>query len=196
MKTLLSFIVALVLTGCASPHSDLLFKDKPLLSAQSGLVVASFGTRSSVQIYFRPVADPNGREQIMTTDGHSWAGGGRRDQEVVRSSSDGSRLLVGYSLKPGRYQITKASVSVVSAATYTAELKMPPNQEFEVFASGVSYVGSFQANIRTGTTVLGMTVPSKVSMSVRNEMPADLALLFRVRPELASMPTFSYASVQ
>jgi hypothetical protein len=42
------FLGVLLLTGCATPHSDLISRKEPLLDKDNGLVVASVGYDSSI----------------------------------------------------------------------------------------------------------------------------------------------------
>lgn len=196
----LSFVIAALaslLCGCASPHSDLLFRSKALLSPEVGLVLASIGpgphadsvarmyaTGSAVHIYFRSLDDSTAVERVITTDGHYWSNGGWKDKEVVRTSSTGDRLLLGYSIKPGRYVVTRAVTSIAGMVSYAAHPRLPSRQEFEVLPNSICYIGSYRLDVGLGKNIVGTAVPASAAISIRNELADDLALLHQVRPEL------------
>jgi hypothetical protein len=195
--------ILVALAGCAAPHSDLLYRDRKMLSQEKGLVVASLGYKTaadgrirgvvgstSLHVGYKALNDPSGQEYVLTTLAHMRAFGAWQDSEVVREGSGTKRVLVGYSLKPGRYVLTKQRVELYGFATWTATPRLAAPLEFEVKPNSITYVGAHEVETRSGENLLGMAVPANVTVRVLDEMEEDMSLLYRVRPELQGMPVF------
>lgn len=191
----------IVLAGCAAPHSDLLFKDKALVSGESGLILASLGTtvprdaaadpfvsQMAITVFYRPAGDANASEAALSTEANGFMNAGWKDTQVVRTTERARRLLVGYAIKPGRYEVTRIRVEIPGLVAYKVEFRPPGNSEFGVVPGQVTYLGAFEVENVVGTNVLGTRVPASARLAVHDEAAEDFAHLDRLRPELRGAP--------
>lgn len=197
---LLSALV-IALSGCAAPHSDLLFKDKALVSSQSGLLLASLGTalpgdaaadpflaQMAIIVFYRPVGDSNASEAALSTEANGFVNAGWNDAQVVRTTERARRLLVGYTIKPGRYEVTRVRAEIPGLVAYKIDLRPSGNSEFGVLPGQVTYLGAFEVENIVGTNMMGIRVPSTARLSVHDEAAEDFAHLDRLRPDLRGAP--------
>lgn len=196
------FAYALLLAGCATSHSDLVAKDGPLITENTGLVIASFGFDSSVQAVpamdFEAVPVNGGTQQQrrFTTLAHMQDFGAWHVEKAVRTSeTGGKRVLVGYALKPGAYEVSQVGVLFRGKfGVYHGGVRLPTVYRFDVVAGKAIYLGTFEASITTlpnaasalGIAALSDSVPITARVRILNEIEQDRKVLARLRPELSS----------
>lgn len=192
------------LVGCAAPHQDLISTDKKLVSTETGLVVATLGyilpderslairaRRAALVLYFRLADDPSAPELFIDTTGlHGRIDGGYKDwPTAVRTIGSQTRLLVGYSVKPGKYIITRQLVTLISIpGSYTATPPLAGPREFVVKPGEVTYLGAHIVETTGGKNLLGMTVPATAAVHVSDDFAGDREVLYALRPELKEAP--------
>ncbi len=196
------FTTVMALAGCAPLHSDLLHKDRPMMAPQSnsGMVIASLGYRNgqgainrylpttSLEVTVPSVSDPNAKPLRVTTTAYMRYYGAWGDQEVVRASADGKRVLVGYSIPAGHYRLGETTARLFGFAEWRVTVRASAAQQFTVEPGEIVYIGSHELDSSTGNNWLGMPIPAKAVVRVLDEFEEDKALLYRVRPELKSAP--------
>lgn len=190
------------LAGCAPLHSDLLHKNRPLIAPQSnsGMVIASLGYRNgqgainrylpttSLEVMIPSVSDPDAKPLRVTTTAYMRYYGAWGDQEVVRASANGKRVLVGYMIPAGHYRLGETTARLFGFAEWHVTVRASAAQQFTVEPGEIVYIGSHELDASTGNNWLGMPIPAKASVRVLDEFEDDRALLYRVRPELKSVP--------
>ncbi|MCT7317435.1 hypothetical protein N5I87_15615 [Ralstonia sp. CHL-2022] len=196
------FTTVMALAGCAPLHSDLLPKDRPMMAPQSnsGMVIASLGYRygqgainrylptTSLEVTVPSLSDPDAKPLLVTTNAYMRYYGAWGDQEVVRASANGKRVLVGYSIPAGHYRLGETTARLFGAAEWRVTVRASAAQQFTVEPGEIVYIGSHELDSSTGNNWLGMPVPAKAVVRVLDEFEDDKALLYRVRPELKSAP--------
>ena len=191
----------LLLAGCATSHSDLVAKDGPLINESTGLVIASFGSDSSVQgvpamdFEALPINGGTRQQRRFTTLAHMQDFGAWQVEKAVRSAETGQRVLVGYALKPGTYEVSQIGVLFRGKfGIYHGGVRLPFVYRFDVVAGEVLYLGTFEASVTTrpnaasalGIAALSDSVPVAARVRILNEIEQDRKILVRLRPELAS----------
>jgi hypothetical protein len=190
-----------MLTGCGIQHSDLLFKEKKLTSDTAGFVVMALGhktptdievdkmvKRVGLHIEFASATNTAGTKYQITTTAHNIDGGAWKDTAVVRTNPSGKRVLVGYSVPPGKYVLTGQSVYLWGNFNYGARPQLTQPLEFEVRPNSVTYLGVREVEIDGGKNILNMTVPGQVRVNALNEFKDDIELLYSNRPDLRNLP--------
>ncbi|WP_124460910.1 hypothetical protein [Variovorax sp. KBW07] len=195
------FVVALVcsmLAGCAAPHSDLLYKDRPMVSEKEGLIVASLGYRNSEErlvnnvmqrpaIHLAVQSKSGGTAQKIqvSTQAHMFAQGAWRDEDYVRPTDSGRRVLVGYKVPAGNYEVVEQRVELYGGSmTWSARPQRRTPLVFTVAPGQITYIGAHVLQTESGKNWLGMAVPAQARLDTLDEFDEDMGVLRRVRPEL------------
>jgi hypothetical protein len=192
--------ILVILTGCAAPHSDLLFKEKKLTSDNVGLVVMALGYKTpadsqmvkdikkvGLHINFESTTNSAGAKYQITTNAHYFETGAWDDAVVVRMNSGGKRVLVGYVIPHGKYVLTEQSVSLWGRLDWTARPPLARPREFEVRPNSVTYLGVREVDVESEKNRWGVTLPVGVRINALNEFEDDIELLYRNRPDLRNV---------
>jgi hypothetical protein len=187
-----------MLAGCAAPHSDLLYKDRPMVSEKDGLIVASLGYRNAEErmvnnLMQRPAihldvqskSGGTGQKVFVTTQAHMFVHGAWRDDDVVRRTASGGRVLVGYKVPAGDYEIVGRRVELhAGSMSWSARPQLRTPLAFTVAPGQVTYIGAHVLQTESGKNWLGMAVPAQARLEVLDEFDEDIGVLHRIRPEL------------
>jgi hypothetical protein len=166
-------------------------RDKRLFDlSRSGVAFMSLGgsagkcVTGTFSIFFRPVraGTPEMRFHAVTSNlfGVSNA--------VIRAPQSCVEV-VGMSLPPGTYQITRATWSAdLGTMQQSLQSDRFASTRFTVRAGEVAYLGSFQMVFRYTQSALGKPVLAGGEYGVTDELNRDLKKLAEVRPDLAGLP--------
>lgn len=192
------FTISLVtlLSACATKLSMLPLKDQPLIGDGDGLVLASLGYQtndaknmkyylqtSNISLTIVPSSDADAKK-FFVTNFSGWS-----NNDVVRRSSERARVLVGYRVKAGDYEIVEQYAKLASdIQNRNIMQKIIPPRKFSVIAGQITYLGAYEFQVTTGTNLFGTTVPYKGKIETFDEIEDDRTLLYKVRPELRQTP--------
>ncbi len=96
-------------------------------------------------------------------------------------------MLVAYRMKPGKYVFTRQLVRIPGYVSYEANPPMAGPKEFEIKAGEVTYAGTHTVRLVGVPTLFNRLRPSATSVSVSDELLADLDLLHSLRPEMRAV---------
>jgi hypothetical protein len=198
-------VAGAMLTGCSTLRSDLLVKDKPLTSDKDGLIVASFGYTVSVDRLVRvqqeptirlvvtPHPDREGKKIQLTTADQIFTNGAWNEEEIVRRAGTSGRVLVGYRVPAGSYQLLQREVKLHGPRNWEAQLPLAAPWRFTVVPGQITYIGAHVLHTQFGESLLfRVLIPARARLVILDESNEDIDALRRVRPELRDV-TFNNA---
>jgi hypothetical protein len=203
-----AFWVVLLATACA-PQSELLYKDRKLLSGENGLLVGSLGYRTStgqavapslktpwIGVFVKSISNPSMKELYFGNTVAAGAKGGWRDAEAVVRTDEGGRVLIGYKLPPGEYEASGYGVDLLGGpVSWSARPRLRVPMRFSVTAGAITYIGFHEVDLSGAASFLDMSAPGRASVHAWEKFDDDTALLYVIRPDLSGAPIQDAAKI-
>jgi hypothetical protein len=207
----ISPLLLLLLSGCAAQHTDILVPDRALLANGNGLLVASLGYSAgddtklarqltegnmilgalgpTMQVKLRSTSSGKAVEQWISTGDNMYENGAWANEQAVRSSAHGRRVLQGESIPAGEYEIFEMYAEMSTGPlSWRVRPQIAQPARITIAPGEIAYLGTFEFQVGMGKNLLGQSVPAEGRIVVLNELDEDLRLLFNLRPDLQKTP--------
>jgi hypothetical protein len=202
MRAFLKFVVVFVFFGLAgcSTAPLLLSKNGEIQGRDQGIVFSTFShtesgekgdifnKMTSIKLVIRRVDSKKIYTDLSTSDG-MWVYGGWNEKTVTKVENKKSWLVSAASLPVGEYELVARDIYLsMYPMIYSQQLVLDFPIRFIVKSNEITYLGEHRLVHRTGVNMLGMQVPSRISMDIVDGLANDYVMLMNARPGWSALP--------
>jgi hypothetical protein len=211
MKRIAPLVLVLLLSACAAQHTDILIPDRPLLANGNALLLASLGYSTgddpklasqltqgnmilgalgpTMHVKLRSNSSGKAVEHWISTGDNMYENGAWANDQAVRQSAHGRRVLIGDSVQAGEYEVIEMYAEMsIGLLSWHVRPELSPPARITIAPGEIAYLGTFEFQVGMGSNLVGQSVPAEGRIVVLNELNDDLSLLYKLRPDLKSTP--------